>query len=102
MPEGYHHLTYSEKCQICALKKKSRLATAHKVEVTASFSAITDLRPVFFSKSFGWLWLCLRNSAQRAAFAHSYEEYILLVAENGNLDGAKAPGLNDRKYPLYF
>ena len=25
--------------------------------------------------------------------------YIRLVAENGNLDGANAPGLNDRKSP---
>ena len=27
---------------------------------------------------------------------------ILLLAENGNLDGAKAPGLNDRKYAVRF
>ena len=29
-------------------------------------------------------------------------DIILRLAENGNLDGAKAPGLNDRKCPLYF
>ncbi len=33
---------------------------------------------------------------------YRHNEHILLVAENGNLDGAKAQGLNDRKCPLYF
>ncbi len=41
MPEDYHHLTYSEKCQICDLKKKSRLVAAHKVEVIEGIAKLT-------------------------------------------------------------
>ena len=42
------------------------------------------------------------DSIQDTSNTGSSSHYILLVAENKNLDGAKAPGLNDCKCPLYF
>ena len=45
-------------------------------------------------------WIAFRDPF--AALTRGVVFYILLLVENGNLDGAKAPGLNDRKCPLYF